>query len=311
MKCLVAGAAGFIGSNLAARLLRDGHTVVGIDDLSAGREAAVPDGVEFIRHDLADPTVSEILPKDVDVILQVAGQASGANSFNVPLLDLQQNTASTINLIQYGIDVGAKRIVFASSTTVYGDESNDGIVSEDMECRPLTCYANAKRAAEGYLRIYGDKLPYVVFRMSNVYGPGQYYPDMAPRGMISVFLGMALERGKVHVMGSLDRFRDFIEIDDVVEAWSRAVVTDRADGQTMNLATGRRTTIREVLECMKKFVPEMEWYVEGATPGDQLGVCADTARLKKYLNFDAAVEIDAGIEKFARWCRSQLAAHGA
>jgi UDP-glucose 4-epimerase len=311
MKCLVAGAAGFIGSNIATRLLADGHSVVGVDDFSAGREIAVPDGTEFICHDLADPAVIDILPQDVDVILQAAGQASGANSFNIPLVDLQQNTASTINLIQYGIRINAKRLIFASSTTVYGDQNIDGMVSEKMGCQPLTCYANAKRAAEEYLRIYSDKLPFVVFRMSNVYGPGQYYPDVPPRGMISVFLGMALEERRVHVMGSLDRFRDFIEVGDVVEAWSRAVMTDKADGQTMNLATGRRTTVGEVLECIKNFVPETEWYVEGSTPGDQLGVYADTQRLKKYLDFEAAVDLNSGIRKFADWCKIQLAEHGA
>jgi UDP-glucose 4-epimerase len=308
MRILVAGVAGFIGSHVGQRLLEDGHSVVGVDNFSAGRPDAVPDGVEFIEGDLANPDIYGTLPRDIDVILHIAGHASGSHSHNIPLEDLMQNTGTTINLIKFGIEVEAKRLVLASSTTVYGDQNENGIVREDMPVDPLTCYANAKCAAEGYLKIFQDRLPFVIFRMPNVYGPGQYHPETPPRGMVAVFLGRALEGDQIQVMGSVDRFRDFIEVGDVADAWSRAVMTDRADGQTMNLGTGRKTYIGKLLETIQEIVPGSEWFVEGSTPGDQLGVYPDISKIKKYLDFEAKVTLHQGLTRFADNGRSLLSA---
>jgi len=306
MKILVAGIAGFIGSHVGQRMLDDGHDVVGVDNFSAGRPDAVPDGVMFFDGDLSDPDFYDALPEDIDVILHIAGHASGSHSHNIPLEDLMENTGSTINLIKFGIKIGAKRLVLASSTTVYGDQNKDGVVHEYMSGDPLTCYANAKYAAERYLRIFQDQLPFIIFRMPNVYGPGQYYPGTPPRGMVAVFLGKALEGEKIQVMGSPDRFRDFIEVGDVADAWSRAVMTDRADGQTLNLGTGRKTYIRELLETIQNITPGSEWFVEGSTPGDQLGVYPDVSSIKKYLGFEAKITLHQGLTRFADWAREKI-----
>jgi len=244
------------------------------------------------------------LPKDVDVIFHLAGQASGENSFSNPIGDLEQNTASTLNLIRYGIDIDAKRFVFASSMSCYGDIGVE-CATEDHVCRPKTCYAVAKLAAEGYLRVFADQLPSVIFRIFNVYGAGQNLANMR-QGMVSIYLAQALQGGKVHVKGSLDRFRDFIEVGDVVKAFVRAGETNRADGQVLNLGTGVRTTVGEVLETLKRSIPTLEWYVEGVTPGDQKGLYADTERLSRVLGFTPKTGTDEGFANFVDWARGQI-----
>jgi len=309
MRALVTGAAGFIAPHIARRLADAGHTVFGVDDFSNGRRENVPPGIELIVQDLSDPGGMAKLPGSIDVILHLAGQASGENSFRDPVDDLNRNTTTTINLIRYGIDAGAQRFVFASSMSCYGDVPTDH-VAETEPCRPLSCYANAKLAAEGYLRILANRLPYVIFRIFNVYGPGQNLDNMR-QGMISIYLAQALHDGTVKVKGSLDRFRDFIEVEDVVEAWMRAATSDRADGQTLNLGTGQGTTVRRVLEVLRQHIDGMDWYVEGSTPGDQFGLRADVSRLKSVLDFEPRIDIETGIPRFVDWARAQITTQGA
>jgi UDP-glucose 4-epimerase len=123
--------------------------------------------------------------------------------------------------------------------------------------------------------------------------------------MVSIFMAQALQGKKVHVKGSLDRFRDFIEISDVVEAFALAATTDKMDGKVLNLGTGQRTSVKDLLEGLKTEIPEMSWYTEGSTPGDQIGLYADTGRLKEVLKFEAKVNINSGLAKFTKWARKQ------
>ena len=153
MTVLVTGAAGFIGSNLVQNLIEDGQEVVGVDNFSNSRVENVPIGMTLLELDLADPAVLRKLPGSIDLIYHLAGQASGENSFYETIRDLNENTASTINVIKYGIESGARRLVFSSSTSVYGHIDGE-IAREDMICRPISCYGIAKLAAENYLNLW-------------------------------------------------------------------------------------------------------------------------------------------------------------
>ena len=185
-KILITGVAGFIGSHLAGRFLREGYDVVGVDDLSNGRLENVPKGLEFIKGNLAlAPTINK-LPKDCCKILHLAGQSSGEISFDDPVADLEKNTVSTLNLILYGIENKIERLVYASSMSIYGDVPNEP-VSEIFKCRPLSCYGIGKFTSEEYLRVYQEKLPSVSLRMFNVYGPGQDLINLR-QGMVSIYL---------------------------------------------------------------------------------------------------------------------------
>lgn len=301
MKVLITGVGGFIASHVARRFAAAGHEVVGVDDFSSGKRENVPAGVELVTGDLADGEVAAALPPGCELILHLAGQSSGEISFDDPVSDLEKNTVSTLHLIRYGIAQGVRRIVYASSMSAYGTVA-DAPVSEDVLPVPLSCYGVGKLAAEGYLRVYARQLPFVALRMFNVYGPGQDLTNLR-QGMVSIYLAQALATGRVQVKGSLDRFRDFIYIDDVVEAWWQAAFREQASGCAINVGTGRRTTVGQLLETLRTHVPGMSWYVEGATPGDQSGIYADTTGLSARLGLERFTSLDDGLARFVEWAR--------
>lgn len=301
---LITGVAGFIGSRVARRFVAEGYEVVGVDDLSGGRRENVPGGVQFIEGDLVlDETIARI-PKGCEKILHLAGQSSGEISFDDPIADLHKNTVSTLNLIRYGIQNRSERIVYASSMSVYGTV-DDAPTGESHATRPLSCYGVGKRAAEGYLSVYLKQLPFVALRMFNVYGPGQDMSNLR-QGMVSIYLAQALRTGKIEVKGSVERFRDFIYIDDVVEAWLRAATYSSALGQTLNVGTGVKTTIGQLLERVCALVPGSSFYGHGTTPGDQNGIYAGTSALEQCLGLHSFIQLDVGLRAFADWARVEV-----
>ncbi len=301
-KILITGVAGFIGSHVARRFIREGYDVVGVDDLSTGIVENVPKELEFIKGDLAQASTIIRIPKGCSKILHLAGQSSGEISFDDPVSDLEKNTVSTLNLIRYGMNNQIERLVYASSMSVYGAVENAPI-AEDHNCTPLSCYGVGKYATEGYLRVYKDKLPSVAMRMFNVYGPGQDMSNLR-QGMVSIYLAQALAIGKIEVKGGTERFRDFIYIDDVVEAWFRAATYDSAIGQTINVGTGVKTTVGALLEQIVQMVSGSSYFVSSATPGDQSGIFADTTNIKKYLGMHAFVPLVDGLKEFADWAKT-------
>lgn len=303
---VVTGIAGFIGSCLAHRLLAEGVRVIGVDDLSRGKLANVPEGAEFIREDLADPSSVERLPGDVQYVLHLAGQSSGEISFDDPLADLQKNTVSTLNLIRWAIRHQVRRFVYASSMAVYGSHP-DQPASEADPCRPLSCYGVGKLASEHYLAVYACDLPSVSLRLFNVYGPGQDLENMR-QGMVSIYLKMALAGGRVQVKGSLARYRDFIFIDDVIETWVRAMRLPGRESHSLNVGTGRRTKVESLLQEMARFIPGMTWYSDQPTAGDQFGIYANPSRLGAVLGVREFTDLSVGLGRFVTWARQQQAA---
>lgn len=298
--CIVTGVAGFIGSRLASRLVADGFTVIGVDDLSSGSLRNIPHEVDLINFNLAEKNKFRLLPRRCDYILHLAGQSSGEISFDNPKLDLEKNVVSTLNLIEYGLETSASKLVYASSMAVYGS-CLDRSASENDFCLPLSCYGAGKLASENYLRIFSQKMSSISLRMFNVYGPGQDLTNLR-QGMVSIFIAQALENGRVLVKGSLDRYRDFIHVDDVVEAWVRAALCSREVTGAINVGTGVRTSVGELLEKICRFLPGITYECEGYTAGDQHGVYANLFRLKTELGYTPKVQLSEGIEDFIRWC---------
>lgn len=305
-KILITGVAGFIGSYVARRFHSNGYQVIGVDDLSGGKIENIPDGITFLKGDLASSETIERIPPGCKKILHLAGQSSGEISFSDPVADLQKNTVSTLNLIRYGIQNRSDRIVYASSMSVYGAVP-DAPIDENIAPRPLSCYGVGKLAAEGYLRVYQDSLPFVAMRMFNVYGPGQDMSNLR-QGMVSIYLAQALANGRIEVKGGTNRFRDFIYIDDVVEIWWRAATYSAASNQTLNVGTGNRTTVGTLLEKVCARVAGSGFFTQGKTPGDQHGIYADVKNLEKVLGFTEFTRLDDGLDIFVAWARKKTSA---
>ena len=299
---VVTGVAGFIGSRVAARMAAEGFTVIGVDDLSSGKQSNVPSSINFIQGNLADTQTISKLPKAAEFVLHLAGQSSGEMSFDDPVADLEKNTISTLNLIKYGIGANISKLVYASSMSVYGNVP-DAPIGEDEHVAPLSCYGVGKLAAENYLNVFGQQLSSVSLRMFNVYGPGQDMTNLR-QGMVSIYLAQALTNKHIVVKGSLERFRDFIYIDDVVEAWFRAATFAGVVGNTINIGTGVRTTVAQVLEAVKANVVGTTVEVTDPTPGDQNGIFADTTRMRALLGMSDFVQLADGVTRFSDFVKT-------
>ena len=300
---LVTGVAGFIGAHVGGALLRLGHRVVGVDDLSSGARENVPAGVEFIAADLASADALSSLPGTVDAIAHLAGQSSGEMSFDNPVGDLERNTVSTLNLLRYARDSGARRIVAASSMSIYGDVA-DVPTTESTVARPKSCYGIGKLAAEQYLHVFRNEVPYTAMRMFNVYGPGQNLDNLR-QGMVSIYVAMALRSGVIEVRGGLDRFRDFVHVDDVVAAWMAALCEKEPLNDVVNVATGVRTTVRELLDIIVEQIPGTQVREAVGTPGDQLGIYADISRAHAALGWEPRIALRDGVAGFVEWARGR------
>jgi UDP-glucose 4-epimerase len=301
---LITGIGGFIGSQVAKAAMAAGHSVIGIDDFSQGYRHNIPKNCECLDLNLIHAENFNKIPKNIDIILHLAGQSSGEISFDNPALDLEKNTVSTLNLIQYGIQNGVEKLVYASSMSVYGAVPDQPIV-EDSLCAPLSCYGAGKLVAEHYLKIYQAQLPYVALRMFNVYGPGQDLKNLR-QGMVSIYLAQALKSGHIQVKGNLNRYRDFIYIDDVLSVWMKSIEDSRFINQILNLGTGVRTTVLQLLEQIQVLIPTVTWEEIKETPGDQFGIYADTRKLKETAGLSHFMPLKEGLSRFLSWSKDVL-----
>ena len=292
---MVTGVAGFIGSKLANRLILEGYTVVGIDNLSSGKIKNIPKGVKFLKIDLSKNKQLIKITKNIKYIFHLAGQSSGEISYYDPLGDLEKNTLSTINLIEYGIKNNSKAIYFASSMSVYGNNKKKFFSENDL-CKPLSNYGNSKLISEHYLKIYSKQLPYVNFRMFNVYGPGQDMSNLK-QGMLSIYLAQALKNKRIIVKGSINRRRDFIYIDDVIDCWLLAF-KKKIKNISINIASGKSVSVKDLLKNIRKNLPGTYYKVSKGTPGDQFNVSANISLLKKNLGKKNFTSLSSGLKNF-------------
>lgn len=304
MNVLVTGAAGFIGSAVAKRLRDEGHKVVGIDDLSTGRLENVPAGITFVPGDLTLPQTLHDLKFTFEAVMHLAGQSSGELSFLDPINDLNRNTISTLNVIEFARSTEIQTIVHASSMSVYGDL--EGPVPETSPRNPKSNYGVSKLASEEFLRLAAEEIRTISLRMFNVYGPGQDLANLR-QGMVSIFLAMAIREKRITVRGALNRFRDFVYIDDVAEIWSSMLNLNPPSGIAVNIGSGTKTFVRELIDLIVDLNPGTEVVVDRPTPGDQIGIYADTRVLADFLFPFRFTPLEEGLLKFDAWAKQQFA----
>ncbi len=296
MKVLVTGIAGFIGSKLAKSLIERGYEVVGVDNYSTGFKKNVPKESVMIEGDISDPlTINKLNDYSLDYIFHFAGQSSGEVSFENPLKDLKVNTFSTLLLLDFATKKNIKRFFYASSMSVYGDKNE--YVDEQSETNPKSFYGVGKLASEKYLSIYSNRnLKCTSLRLFNVYGENQNLSNLK-QGMISIYLSMALKNKNIEVRGSKDRFRDFVEINDVISAIIFLLDTNQENNyEVYNISTNVKTKVKEVIKLILKYLsPDIEVTYSKSTPGDQFGIYGNNKKINN-LGWNPDIQFDRGLK---------------
>lgn len=302
---LVTGGAGFIGSNLVERLVRDGHRVRVLDNLSTGRVQNL-DGVlqeiEFIQGDLRDLDAVRKAVAGTEVVFHQAALPSVPRSIQDPSSSNEINITGTLNLLVEARDAGVRRVVYAASSSAYGNTAQLP-KREDMPASPLSPYAVTKHTGELYLRVfchvYG--LEGLSLRYFNIFGPRQD-PSSQYAAVIPKFI-MALQRGESPVIfGDGEQSRDFTFIDNAVEANVLAATCPNARGEVVNVACGQRYTLNDLVRRLQAVMdrPIPPRYVEPRT-GDVRDSLADLQRAKEILGYHPLVNFDEGLRRTVDW----------
>jgi len=311
---LVTGGAGFIGSHLSEELLRRGHNVRVADSLITGKRSNLDHipAVDFREGDLANEAFAREVVAGCDYVLHQAAIPSVPRSVKDPITSNRANVDATLNVLVAARDAGVKRLVFAGSSSAYGNTPTLP-KSEDMPSNPLSPYALQKVIGEQYLqmftRLYG--LETVSIRYFNVFGPRQD-PTSPYSGVISVFATALLENRPARIYGDGGQTRDFTYVANVVDGVLRACEAPKASGEVINVATGGRISLNELYAEMKKIVgATVEPDYQDARQGDVRDSQAAIDKAKSILGYQPIVSFEDGLERTIEWYRTTPAAAGA
>ncbi len=304
---LVTGGAGFIGSHLSEELVRRGHRVRVADSLITGKRGNLDhiSGVDFLEGDLADLEVARRAVDGCDYVLHQAAIPSVPRSVKDPLTSNRANVDGTLNVLLASRDAGVKRLVFAASSSAYGDTPTLP-KHEKMPTNPLSPYALQKVIGEEYLRmftrLYG--LETVAIRYFNVFGPRQD-PTSPYSGVISVFATALLEHRSPTIFGDGTQTRDFTYVANVVDGVLRACEAPGASGEVINVATGGRISLNQLFEEMRKVIggTVSPIYAEGRK-GDVRDSQADITKARELLGYEPIVSFEEGLKKTVDWYRA-------
>ena len=304
MRVLVTGGAGFIGSNLANGYLADGHDVVVLDDLSTGFEEHVPRQADFVRGSITDEDAVAAAVRDVEVVHHHAAARAVLRSVEDPLTTDEVNSGGTLRLLVAARDAGVRRIVLASSSSVYGG-AEILPTPETAPLLPRSPYAVSKLAGEHYARVFSELfgLETVSLRYFNVFGPRQR-PDSMYAAVIPLFIGALLDGERPVIHGDGTQFRDFTYIDNVLEAnrLAASAPADAVSGKAFNVACGEQHSILETLELISRLldIPANPMFTD-TRPGDVRQSCADITAAREAMGFDPAIDFEDGMARTVAW----------
>lgn len=297
MRFLITGAAGFLGSGLANRLAAEGHTVLGVDDLSTGDPKVLNSGVQFTRGDVNDRPKLWTLMQGVDCVYHLAARVIVPESVLYPREYNQVNVGGTVTLMEAMRDVGVRRVVFISSGTVYGNQSAQP-VKESAIPNPRSPYAVSKLAAEYYTKTIGALwgIETVCLRVFNAYGPGQHHPPVHTP-VIPNFLRQAWENGTIVIHGDGNQTRDYVYVDDVVNAMAAASVAPEVNTLTINVGSGSEVSVRELAKMVAEVTggnPEIVY--NPRNEGGLSRLCADISLAQEKLGYQPKTSLLEGLK---------------
>ena len=311
--CLVTGGAGFIGSHLVEALVRLGHTVRVVDNLSTGDEAnlaPVADSIDFIVGDLCDPIVAERAVDGIEIVFHLAALPSVPRSLKDPWGSHDANVNATVRLLEASRAAGVRRVVYSSSSSVYGDTPTLPKV-ETMEPLPRSPYAASKLSSEQYVLSYarGGLVEGVALRYFNVFGPRQS-PFSAYAAVIPLFLQAAATGTSVTVYGDGEQTRDFTYVANVVQANLRAASApaEVASGWPVNVGAGQRTSLNMMLDLARE-VTGVDIPAEYKPPraGDVRDSLASLDRTSRLIGYNPTIDLREGLVRTWRWLQTRRA----
>jgi len=301
---LVTGGAGFIGSHLTEELIRRGEQVRVVDSLITGhrRNLAHVSGVDFLEGDLADLATATRAVQGVDYVLHQAAIPSVPRSVDDPITSNRANIDSTLNLLVAARDARVTRVVYAGSSSAYGNTPTLP-KCEEMPPNPLSPYALQKLVGEQYMQMFTSLygLETVTIRYFNVFGPRQD-PSSPYSGVIAVFAKALLANTAPTIYGDGEQTRDFTYVANVVDGVLRAVKAPGASGQVVNVATGSRISLNQLFASMRAVVGSRVDVVYGpARHGDVKDSQADISRARTLLGYEPSVSLEEGLKKTIDW----------
>ncbi len=302
---LVTGGAGFIGSHLVDRLLADGHAVRVLDDLSTGRRENVADDAVLSVASVEDAGAVAALVDDVEVVFHLAALGAVPRSVADPLSTDRVNTHGTLTVLTAARDAGTRRVVFASSSSVYGGATVIP-TPETVPTRPRSPYGVSKLAGEWYCRVFAELFPVetVSLRFFNVFGPRQR-PDSTYAAVIPLFASALLAGEQPMVFGDGLQSRDFTYVSDIVAAnVAAASAPAEVSGEVFNVAPGTSHTLLDLLAALGRAtgVDATPVFAE-ARAGDIHQSCADASKAMAALDWQPQVSFETGIERYIEWLR--------
>jgi UDP-glucose 4-epimerase len=302
MRILVTGGAGFIGSHVVDRFVRDGHEVVVLDNLSTGSQRNLNPKARLVELDIRDSKGVEglLAAEKFDVVDHHAAQMDVRKSTEDPLYDAQVNILGSLNLITSAARHGVKKFIYISTGgAVYGEPKRLP-VEEDAAINPECPYGISKHTVEHYLYLYRFlyKLNYVVLRYANVFGPRQNPHGEA--GVIAIFAGKLMDGETTTIYGDGKQLRDYVFVGDVAEA--NALALERGDGEIVNLGSERGTSVLELYEHLARLTgSKSEPKFAPARPGEIYKIYLSGERAGKLLGWKAAVSVEEGLGRTVEW----------
>jgi nucleoside-diphosphate-sugar epimerase len=304
---LVTGGAGFIGSHMAEELLRRGERVRVVDSLITGKRqnlAHLPE-VEFLHGDLADLDVATRAVQGVDYVLHQAAIPSVPRSVKDPITSNRANVDASLNLLVAARDAGVRRVVYAGSSSAYGNTPTLPKV-ETMATAPLSPYALQKLVVEQYCQMFTQLygLETVTIRYFNVFGPRQD-PSSPYSGVISIFIRSLVEGQRPTIYGDGEHTRDFTYVANVVDGALRACLAPAATGEVINVATGGRVSLNQLFGAVRAQVGStLEPHYAEPRAGDVRDSQADIGKARRVLGYEPIVDFADGLEKTVAWYRA-------
>lgn len=299
---LITGGAGFIGSHLCDALLDKGYTVRVLDDLSTGKRANLRldhPGLELVEGDVADAELVRRATAGCRAVVHLAAVASVQASVDDPVRTHQSNFIGTLNVCEAMRLEGVRRVLFASSAAVYGNNGEGQSIAEDTPTAPLTPYAVDKLASEQYLDFYRRQhaLEPVVFRFFNIFGPRQD-PSSPYSGVISIFCERATQGLPIAVFGDGEQTRDFVYVGDLVQVMVQALELEQVEEGAVNIGLNQATSLNQLLAALEKVIGSLPAISHGpARSGDIRHSRADNTRLLARFDFPQPTSMVDGLAR--------------